>query len=253
MTLRTSTGLKNFTLQTSSVKRAFRNAKLKVYTGTQPATADSAISGTLLVTFTNGGAAHTAEVLSTGSVTLNTGASGSVDTLTVNSIDVLGGAVPFNTSLTQTAADVAAKINRHLAQPEYTATAVGAVITISALPGTGTAPNGFVVASTCTTITKTDVNMAGGVNAANGLNFNISSAGIIDKDPTEVWQGTAVVAGQAGWFRIEAAQADSLGASTTLMRIDGAVASSGGELNITNTTIALGGVQTINAGTITQT
>ena len=252
MTLRTSTGLKNFILQNSSYKRAFRNAKIKVYTGSQPATADSATSGTLLVTFTLGGAAHTAEVLSTGTVTLTGGASGSVDGITVNGIEILGAVVPFNTSLTQTATDVAAQINRWLSQPEYFATSSGAVITISALPGTGAGPNTFAVVSTVTTITKTDVNMASGVNAANGLNLNVAASGAIDKVPTETWQGTAVATGQAGWFRIEAAQADGGGSSTTLLRIDGAVASSGGELNITNTTITSGGVQTINSGTITQ-
>ncbi|WP_181373050.1 hypothetical protein [Massilia glaciei] len=47
----------------------------------------------------------------------------------------------------------------------------GAIVTIKAMRSSGAGPNGFVVDATCTTMTSTDVAMAGGVNAMVGLKF----------------------------------------------------------------------------------
>lgn len=100
-------------------------------------------------------------VFATGTVTLTGGASGSVDAITVNGVNVMSGSVAFNTSLTQTAADVVTNINAHTSTPDYTATSNGAVITISATVA-GYGPNGYVVAVTTTTITSSKTDMAGG-------------------------------------------------------------------------------------------
>lgn len=110
----------------------------------------------------------TAETESTGTVTLNTGAAGSVDGITVNGVEIMSAAVPFNATLDQTALDVAANINNNVANTDYSASATGAVITITYLGVDKTDSNGFVVVSTVTTITSTDVNMAGGVSAVVG-------------------------------------------------------------------------------------
>lgn len=96
-----------------------------------------------------------------GTVTLNTGASGSVDSVTVNGVEILSGSVPFNTDLPTTATDVATNITANTSSPNYTAIAIGNIITITSLT-LGTSPNGFVILSTATTITTTDVNMSGG-------------------------------------------------------------------------------------------
>lgn len=101
-------------------------------------------------------------VAATAIVTLTGGASGSVDTITVNSVNIMSGPVAFSTDLATTAAAVAANINAHTSSPEYTAVAAGAVITISAAAGAGSNPNGYVVAVTATTITFTKTNMTGG-------------------------------------------------------------------------------------------
>ena len=109
----------------------------------------------------------------TATVTLTGGAAGSVDTITVNSVNIMSGSVAFTTDLATTAAAVAANINAHTSSPEYTAVAVGAVITISAAVGVGSDPNGYVVAVTATTITFTKTNMSGGsfalINSAQNL------------------------------------------------------------------------------------
>jgi hypothetical protein len=103
-------------------------------------------------------------VAATGTVTLATGASGSVDGITVNGVQVMSGAVSFVTSLSATATAVAANITAFTSTPNYSATAVGPVITITA-GTTGSGSNGFVVAATATTITTTTTNFTGGVNA----------------------------------------------------------------------------------------
>jgi hypothetical protein len=188
MTLRYSTGARNFLANLGGLADMLQNGQIELRTGAQPASADAAPTGTLLCTITDNAQARTAEVRATGTMTLTGGAAGSVDAVTVNSVDVLGASVPFNATLTQTAADVAAQINRHKSSPNYEATSSGAVITIKALPGTGTQPNTYVVAGTLTTITASYAAMASGVAAANGLKFDAPSSGEMD-----IYTGPGVV------------------------------------------------------------
>lgn len=100
-------------------------------------------------------------VKAAGQVTLNTGASGSVDGITVDGVEIMSAAVPFNTSLNQTAIDVAANITANTSSPNYTATATGADIDIVAVENKASTD---VVVSSTTTITTTDTNMSGGAD-----------------------------------------------------------------------------------------
>lgn len=254
MALRLSAALRNALNEMGSFKHVMQSTVLKVYTGAQPASAEAAPTGTLLCTYSASGGALTREVLAVGSVDLTGGASGSVDTITVNSIEIMGSSTPFNTSLAQTAQDVADKINHNPRNLLFTAS-VSATdkIDITAKPGLGALANGWVVASTVTTITKTDSNMAGGVHAVNGLLWGNSAAGTLVKHPTQVWQGTAAATGTAGWFRFEAAVTDAgtLDSSESIMRMDGAIATSGAELNMANTSFTISAVQTINSFSVT--
>lgn len=55
--LRFSTGLRNGILNATGIKEAMADGVLRIYSGAQPITADSAVSGTLLIEVTvNGGA-----------------------------------------------------------------------------------------------------------------------------------------------------------------------------------------------------
>ena len=258
MALRLSTALRNFLLEGGSFEGAFSGGRIKIFTGSQPTLADDAEAGTLLVTITDNEGAFTAEVQSSGSVDLTGGASGSVDTLTVNSIEIMGSSTPFNTSLIQTATDVVTKINANPKNKLFKASNVGGtvdVITITAKPGLGTLPNGWVVASTVTTITKTDTNMASGVNNVNGLKFGVSTDGSLVKSSTQTWSGAAVATATAGWFRLMGTVADAGASDATnkvLMRLDGNVGTSGANMNLTSTAIVTAAVQTITAFTVTQ-
>lgn len=242
MALRISEKLRNDLMKAAGLAEAMSNCVLKIYTGSQPATAEAAPTGTLLCTFSDNGGALTREVLSVGSVALTGGGAGSVDTMTVNGVEIMGSATAFNTSLTQTATDIVKKINDNPRNKLFEASNVGGTsqtITITAVPGLGSLPNGWVVASTETTITNTDNNMAGGVSPANCLNWGTVADAVLPKLETQTWKGNAVAGGTAGWFRIEASVTDPLSLDSTevIRRIDGAIGTSGAEINMQNTTI----------------
>ena len=105
----------------------------------------------------------TSEVESTGTVTLDSGAAGSVDGITVDGVEIMSEAVDYDADLTTTAENVVANINAF--QSDYLASNVGAIITITALAYDKTTANGFVIVSSTTTLVSTDVNMASGVTA----------------------------------------------------------------------------------------
>ena len=105
----------------------------------------------------------------TGTVTLTSGASGSVDDITVDGVSLMSASVPFNTDLSTTAADVVTNINAY--STDYSASSVGAVITITAT-ATGSAFNGNLVVD-ATTITATDTNMTGGSDALADNPYNM--------------------------------------------------------------------------------
>jgi hypothetical protein len=110
-------------------------------------------------------------VAATGTVTLTGGAAGSVNNVTVNGVTITSGGVLFTTDLATTATAVAANITAYISTPNYTATAVGPVITITASDA-GQSPNGFVVATSTTTITATTTDMGGGLNAIQVSPYN---------------------------------------------------------------------------------
>lgn len=255
MTIRLSTGFRNHVLAHGSFKRTLQGGKLMIYSGSQPSGADAAPTGTLLAIITKSSGAHTSEVQASGSITLTGGASGSIDTLTVDGVNIIpGGAVAFNTSLTQTAADLADAINKGLSSPEYVAEASSTTVTIKAVRGVGAGANGFVVTAGLTTITATYGNMSGGVDSVNGLGFEVSDAGAIAKDEDQSWTGVGLANGTAGWARFVGSVADSgvADANAAEIRMDASIATSGGDISMSNTSVVLGSTQTISSFTVTQ-
>src|SRR3546814_10899867 len=87
--------------------------------------------------------------------------------MTFDGVDILGSAVDWTGSNSATATAVAAQINSNTSSPEYSATASGPTVIISAATGTGDGPNGFVVDGTVggNVTLGNKVNMAGGVDA----------------------------------------------------------------------------------------
>ena len=148
MTLRISTGLATLLAGTTGFSSAMDRGVIDIYSGTQPASADAAATGTLL-----------------GTVTLNAGA--------------------------------------------FT-------------PGVTT----------------------------NGLTFAAANAGTVSK--SGIWALVGIAAGRAGWFRFRGNALDAGGISTVLPRLDGSVATSGANLNLSNISIAVGAPATVDTFTWTQ-
>lgn len=72
------------------------------------------------------------------------GVTGQLDSLTVNGVELLGSAVPWNTSHPQTAADIAAEINSQTTSPDYEASSVDDRVNVIA-SAAGAAVNGRVL------------------------------------------------------------------------------------------------------------
>lgn len=81
--------------------------------------------------------------------------------------------------------------------------------------------------------------------ATNGLTFGAPSGGVVAK--TGVWSFNGVAAGTAGWFRLKGNALDSDALSTTLPRVDGSIATSGADMNLSNIAIAIGAPNTIDS------
>lgn len=254
MAWKTSIALRNAMLEGYSFKQAMSNCFIKVYTGSQPATAEAAPTGTLLNTYSAASGTPTREVRAQGTVTY-VGTSGSADTLTVNSLDILGGAVTNTGVLADTVIAIRDKINNNPKNTLFDASASAGVLTLTAKPGLGALANGWVVASTATTMTRTDVNIGtttAGVTAVNGLTWGNATGAVLPKHPTQSWSGVPVADGTAGWFRIEAAVNDAGGVDSTesILRADGICATSGGEMNM-NTTFNTGVTKALSDFAIT--
>ncbi len=250
--VRSSTGTVDFVMQYGSWKRAFVNGKMEFRTGGQPSIADAAATGTLVMTATLASGAWTAEVRPAASVTLATGAAGSVNSITIAGYEILGAVVPFDTSLTVTATAVAAQINKYCSRgfAECYAVSSGAKITIYAVQGSGNITGACV--ATCTTITTTDVALGtevAGVTPINGLGYGMVVDGVLQKDG--VWSGVALVTATVGWWRLKGSIADADALSTTLIRMDGNCGSAGSDLVMATTNLVSGRTYTVDAGGIT--
>jgi hypothetical protein len=267
MALRFSTATRDEVGSGLSWNEALENGTLEIYSGTQPADADTAPSGTQLVTFTLSGGTYTAPVQCISIVTIG-GASGTVDTITVGGassstgFDLLGGSpVTWTSTIPATAILVAAQINATV-NPFgifadvstndvllYAPKMVGADFNTLNLFAGATTATAVINGGSSSTMGGTGTSQAG-VAATNGLNFQAAASGALVKETT-AWQGDAIATGTAGWFRFVAGGHTSAGAATSEIRFDGSIATSGGDLTLSSLGLTLGATQTINTFTIT--
>ena len=87
--------------------------------------------------------------------------------------------------------------------------------------------------------------------AGGGLHFDTSTDGTLSKAAAEDWKFNGIAAGTAGWFRFGAEGGGFDSNSNTEPRIDGTIATSGGDVNITNVAIAVGSPNTVDVFTFT--
>lgn len=112
---------------------------------------------------------------------------------------------------------------------------------------TGTPPASANDSSGTSTLLCT-LSDAGG---SGGLNWDDADGGAVVLDSSQTAQGTAVASGTVGWFRCYESGGDPTQASETEARFDGVVSTSGGQMDINNTAIAAGAVQTLGSYTFT--
>lgn len=263
MAILLSTALVNARL---SPQEIVDGGEMQIWSGVgAPATADAAATGTLLNVLTLASGARTAEVLATCIVNLTAGGSGSLDTLTIDTYDILGAAVPFNVSLTQTAADVAAQINKFSGSVfKVTATSSVGDITIKMPLGTGVRLNGKTVAHTETTLTVTingasSVTVGGagataGVAAVNGITWGEIAAGVIAAIGTI--SGNNLATGTAGYFRLTGVSHPTgtsvVDASPWIYhRIQGTCGTTGADYNMSSTSLVAAAPHTLQSFTVT--
>ncbi|WP_375592304.1 hypothetical protein [Chitiniphilus eburneus] len=251
MALKLNTHLRQFLACDGSLQQALRGGEIRIYGSSRPANADLAPGAAPLAVITAAGAVRVAEVCPTGTLTLG-GSAGSLTSVTHDGKEVLGATVEFAGDLATTAGLVAQQINASQAVPVVYATASGPAITLHAMPGVGATGNAKVVAATAGGgLTATTANMAGGVNAANGLLYGAATAGALPKLATQVWSGTALAGGTAVWARAVGAVADDDTANPThprIFRIDGSFGVGSGDFQGATTTVVNGAPQTIVGG-----
>lgn len=140
-----------FTISTATVNNGGVNDQTAVVTTLQanvPAVAETRATGTVTIT---GG-------------TQNVGTN-RITQVQINGVNVIAAPVDFQSGLANTAASLAAAISGS-GLTNYTASAVGAVVTITAPAGTGATANGVTVATVVAgDVTTSTANMSGGVTA----------------------------------------------------------------------------------------
>ena len=227
---------------------------IAIYSGTQPASADAAATGTLLVKITNSSGAFTAgayqttdddNVCASQSVT-----SGSNMTLNGAGAGTLG--VGYHVSISSAGTE-----DLRTAVFRITGTGNNDEAIVEYIEGGNNAT--VYTANTFKTVSEIyprkpaafSSNVKVGYAITNGLYLALAASGAITKHASQTWSGTAIADGTAGWFRFYGAAADAGSISTTLPRLDGRIATSGAELNLSNTSIVTGAAQAITSFSIT--
>jgi len=84
----------------------------------------------------------------------------------------------------------------------------------------------------------------------NGLTFASAASGSVSKSSSN-WQFTGLANGTAGWFRFKGNAVDAGASSTTAVRLDGSIATSGGDMTIGNINVTTGAPNTVDQFVLT--
>ena len=122
----------------------------------------------------------TENTAATGSVTIGGDFNGTLTDLTVNSVSIFDTSTAVSgSSLEELAANLVIAVNSFTSVPNYTASAAGAVVTISADKAAADGPNAYTVASAVSgTLAKADANMSGGTNQKSLIDAALTSFSI---------------------------------------------------------------------------
>jgi hypothetical protein len=253
MALKLSTGLRNILLEEGSLRKAFEDGILNIYSGAAPTSADDAATGTLLARITKASGAVVAGARSQsqiGIITITSHGSGETFVVPVT-VDGVG---PTNYTFTNTpdaggVDGVALKVAEMLNDiPQLSAIAAGTTGVIHVTHRI--AGGSFTLGAAGGTGTYTVTSSALAATLLNTLKLGVSASGIIAKN-ADTWSGVGLAAGTAGYFRL-VTNLDTGVLSTTEHRLQGNISSSGAELNLSNLNIVVGATQTVDTFQLTQ-
>jgi hypothetical protein len=111
----------------------------------------------------------------------------------------------------------------------------------------GSQPNSANTAASGTRLGKVTVNDDG----STGLGFDSAASGVLSKAAAQAWKFHGLANGIAGWYRLCESTDNPDTTDATKARIDGAIGTSGAELNLSNVSIVTNQVNTVDAFTIT--
>ena len=247
-----STGLRNWLLGGKDLREAFDDFIIKVFSGSAPSDADQAEGVTALCTITKASQTVDATEVSTAKqalIPITVAASGAVVSIKINGTDYVYTVPAGSPSLTATALAVAQMLD---GIPGVDAVAVvsnattdGNVVVRSSIRGLAlTVADGAGKTATYTIADNTVTNAR-----SDALQWGTPASASMSK-PSEVWSGVNAATGTAAWFRI--VRPDDTGALLTgdalaiTRRIQGAIGTSGAELNLSNINLVIGATLTID-------
>lgn len=243
-----STAVRNQTLTTYSVRDLINrsHAVINIYSGSVPATADAAVTGTLLCTITNNGASVKAAQKIRFTPTIGT-ANGGIWTISLNgtSVSYTGTGAPETPSEVCTGLYNAWRVASGaiaVTTPACTINNPDVYQNFTFTDNTGTLDIEAAVAGTYFDYSATVSGAGAGTGSwttsvitadAYGLRFEAAgdvSGGILEKLATQTWKGTNVATGVASHFRL-VLDGDTGTASTSECRWQGLVSTANAELN----------------------
>jgi len=225
-----------------------------IYSGTQPASADAAATGTLLLKITNSAGGFSPGVYQTtddDSVCASQAVTSGVN-MTLNGAGAGTLGVGYYVSISSAATE-----DLRTAVFRITGTGNNDEAIVEYIEGGN---NATVYTTNCfKTVAEIyprkpaafSSNVKVGYGITNGLFLALAASGAITKHASQTWSGVGIADGTAGWFRFYGAATDAGGISTTLPRLDGRIATSGAELNLSNTSIVVGAAQSVTSFSIT--
>lgn len=242
MALKLSTGLRNYLLSMDSMRKAFENGVLKIYSGSAPSTADLAPTGTLLCNITKSSGTVSADETAEGKISLFTVTAPNV----LTSITLAGTLYTVNSagatfSTTLLAIMMAQLLNRTCPDCIAIASGDGATfLVMSRIEG-----QTFTSAATANTSLADKV----AVTREDTIQFAAAASGAIAKN-ADVWSGVNVETNTAGYFRM--VTSGDLGTNNaTDLRLQGTCNTSGADLNMSNISLVTGATTTVDTFELT--
>jgi hypothetical protein len=244
-----STGLRNLLEGGMSIREALDDFIIKVFSGSTPSDADQAEGGSLLCTISKASGVVEADELSIAkqaSIDITVAGVGATVIVAINGVDYTYLVLAADDDLRKVARKVATMLDgipELHAVAHGTAGGDGKVAVKSSVAGlTFTIAKGGGGGGGTATWTVTDNTIAN--VRSDALQWGTPSNAQMAK-PSEVWSGVNVLGGTAAWFRI--VRPDDTGALSTISRrIQGAIGTSGAELNLSNINLVIGATLTID-------